>query len=161
MATEPILLNNESRYKGNALEMIYGLTSGSPYFLQKLCSAIVDYINRRRTPFITGADIENVAESMTRGERKLESEVFDALVTAGDEKHAVVPREQLWQILTKIALQSRKSGWCSINELEDIENANAAIKDLIERDTLLGDEDKLRIKVELFSKWLRINMRGV
>lgn len=161
MATEPILLNNESRYRGNALEMIYGLTSGSPYFLQKICSAVVDYINHRRTPFITGADIENVAESMTRGERKLESEVFDALVTAGEEKHAVVPRERLWQVLTRIALQSRQSGWCSRNELEDIENANVAIKDLIERDTLLVDEDKLRIKVELFSMWLRINMRGV
>jgi len=59
----------------------------------------------------------------------------------------------LWKILTVIAQQSRVSGWCSINELENIEDATLAINDLIERDTLEKDGDKLHIKVELFSKW--------
>lgn len=158
MAVEPILFNGNSRYRGNALDKIFSLTSGSPYFLQKICSSIVDYINRQRTPFITGADVENVAEIMTRGEKRLESEVFDALVTAGDEKNAIVQRDILWKVLTIIAQHSRLSGWCSRNELETIDGAKLAIKDLLDRDTLVIDEDKVKIKVELFERWLRINM---
>ena len=82
-------------------------------------------------------------------------------MTPGDEINATVPNKDLWRVLTVIAQQSRLSGWCSINELEGIENATDAVKDLIERGTLEKDEDKLRIKVELFSRWLRINMRGI
>ena len=161
LATQPILLDGKSRYRGNALEAIYRVTAGSPYFLQKVCSEIVKYLNKRQQPYITEADVDNVIDSMVRGENRLKEEVFDELVTAGDERNAWVPRKQLWSILTKIALQTGDSGWCSVSELEDIENADAAIKDLHERDILVLDGDKLRIKVELFTKWLKINWRGV
>ena len=153
--------NGESRYKGQAKDKLYQLTAGSPYLMQILCAQVVKYLNRKRQPYITGADIEIIAEMMTRGENRLGEEIFDGFVTPGDEINATVPNKDLWRVLTVIAQQSRLSGWCSINELEGIENATDAVKDLIERGTLEKDEDKLRIKVELFSRWLRINMRGI
>ena len=64
MAETPILFEGQSRFKGAALDKIFDLTAGSTYFLQKLCSNVVEYMNERKSPFVTGADIDRIAENI-------------------------------------------------------------------------------------------------
>lgn len=157
MAEQPILLNGKSRFKGNALDKVYELTAGSPYFLQKLCSNIVEYMNERRSPYVTGADIDNIAETMVRGELRMQEEEFDGIISSGDKLNAIFTEEELLPLLTRIATSSLQLGWCPISELFDIEKYDAKIDDLVSRDTLEKNEQQVRIKAGLLSRWLRIN----
>lgn len=159
MASDPILKDGKSRFKGEALEIVYNLTAGNPYYLQQMCSRIVEYMNKKKYPFITGADIENILATMIRGDERLGQESFDALVTAGDEKIAKIPRDILWKILCGIANPSNCStdGWCKIDNLSSIQQYQEAIDDLVKRGSLERDNGQVRIRVALFSHWLRIN----
>lgn len=164
LAWEPIAKEDgESRYRGNSLAKIYQKTAGSPFFLQKFCSETVKYLNKKGSPYITEADIDNISDNLVHGrvDSSLHKEDFDALVVAGDSKLSPVPVETLWKVLTVIALHSIKKGWCSFSDLESVPDFMEAINDLKNRDTIQVDNDEVCIRVELFADWLRINNKGI
>jgi len=51
LVSDPILLNGSSRYRGQALHRLFGLTAGSPFFLQIACDRLVRHLNARRAAF--------------------------------------------------------------------------------------------------------------
>jgi tetratricopeptide (TPR) repeat protein len=157
LATQPILFNGESRYRGQALQRLYDLTAGSPYFLQIVCDRLVRHLNARHAPFVTEADIELVRKQLTDGVDCLPQDRFDALVTAAGEKVAIVPRQDLWAFLTRVARESLHSGQCYRNAISDLNRAEEATKDLIDREVLASDGDRISIRVGLFAFWLRSN----
>lgn len=164
LASEPInTKDGESRYRGNSLTKVYQKTAGSPYFLQRFCSELVKYLNRKGAGIITEADIDVVADNLVhgRGDQPLVEENFDALVSSGEANLSTIPEEDLWNTLTAIAKHSnRASGWCAINELMlDPMYKHEASLDLRNRGTLEIDGEKVRIRVALFAEWLRINER--
>jgi len=157
LASRPILLDGASRYRGQALHRLFDLTAGSPFFLQIACDRLVRHLNARKAPFITEADIEQVARILTIGGDALPPERFDALVTAAGEKVATVPRNDLWAVLARVARESLHSGWCYKDTLAEIPGSFDALKDLIDREILAVEGDRVRIRVGLFSAWLRSN----
>ena len=157
MVETPILLAGQSRFKGAALDKVFELTAGSTYFLQKLCSNIVEYMNDRKSPFVTGADIDRIAENMVRGEERMLEEDFDGIISSGDDLNAVFSKSELLPLLTNIATSSLRSGWCQISELSNIDKYEEMIDDLVLRETLEKNERQVRIKAGLLSHWLRIN----
>ena len=163
LASKPIEINGTTRYKGKSLSMVYQKTAGSPFFLQKICSETVKYLKRKGAAYITEADIDRVSYDMVHGRAdcSLRREDFDALVVAGDPKLSLVPEETLWKVLTAIAIYSWNKGWCSFSELDDIPDYRKAINDLQDRDTIEVNEENVRIRVELFADWLRINNKGM
>ena len=163
LASEPITKDGDSRYRGNSLTKIYQKTAGSPFFLQKLCSEIVKFLNKKGSSYITEADIDIISDNLVhgRGDSALHKEDFEALVVAGDPLLSPVPINVLWNVLATIALHSAKGAWCSFSDLASIPNSKEAIVDLQKRDTILVDNDKIKIRVELFADWLRINNKGI
>jgi len=163
LASEPIFYNGDSRYRGNSLTKIYQKTAGSPYFLQRFCSEMVKYLNEKLVAIITEADVNAVADSLVhgRGVSPLRKEDFDALVTAGDPKLSPVPEKLLWNLLSQIAVHSTNSSWCDVDDLKDGERFLEALEDLKNRDTVVFENGKVRIRVELFADWLRVNNKGV
>ena len=164
LASEPInTKEGESRFRGNSLTKVYQKTAGSPYFLQRFCSELVKYLNRKGAGIVTEADIEVVSDNLVhgRGDQPLVEENFDALVSSGEVNLSTIPEDELWGTLTAIAKHSnRASGWCAIDELElDPMYKHKAAMDLCDRGTLDIDGEKIRIRVELFAEWLRINER--
>jgi len=157
LATRPILLDNKTRYRGQALQRLFDLTAGSPFFLQIVCDHLVRHLNSRRAPFVTEADIEQVRHRLTVGKEALPPERFDALVTAAGEKVAIVPRDDLWRLLARVAKESLHSGWCYRNAIADLPRANEATKDLVDREVLATEGDRVSIRVGLFASWLRAN----
>lgn len=159
LASTPILLEELTRYRGQALTRLFDLTAGSPFFLQITCDRLVRHLNSRRAAFVTDADIEQVARILTVGADALPPERFDALVTAAGEKVAIVPREDLWSILARVARESLHSGWCYRNILTDIPMSIEGLKDLIDREILAAEGDRVKIRVGLFASWLRANQQ--
>ena len=157
LACRPILLDGASRYRGQALPRLFDLTAGSPFFLQIACDRLVRHLNARKAAFVTEADIEQVARTLTVGGDALPPERFDALVTAAGEKVAAVSRDDLWRVLARIARESLHSDWCYKDALNELPRSFDAIKDLIDREILAVEGDRVKIRVGLFAAWLRAN----
>jgi AAA+ ATPase superfamily predicted ATPase len=157
LASRPILLDGMSRYRGQALQRLFELTAGSPFFLQITCDRLVRHLNSRKAAFVTEADIEQVARTLTVGGNALPPERFDALVTAAGEKVAAVPRDDLWRVLARIARESLHSGWCYKEALSELPRSLEALRDLIDRKILTVEGERVSIRVGLFAAWLRAN----
>lgn len=156
LASVPILLDNVSRYRGQAARRLFDLTAGSPFFLQIACDRLVRHLNVRKAAFVTEADVEHIGQTLTVTD-PLPMERFDALVTAAGEKVATVPKEHLWALLARIARESLHSGWCDRNTLKELPRSNDAVTDLIDRDILSEEGKRVRIRVGMFAAWLRAN----
>lgn len=157
LASKPILLDGSSRYRGQALHRLFELTAGSPFFLQIACDRLVRHLNARKAAFVTEADIDQVGRTLTIGGEALPPERFDALVTAAGEKVATVPQHDLWSVLARIARESLHSGWCYRDALVEIQRSREALKDLIDREILAVEGERVSIRVGLFAAWLRAN----
>lgn len=157
LASRPILLDGASRYRGQALHRLFDLTAGSPFFLQIACDWLVRHLNARKAAFVTEADIEQVARTLTIGGDALPPERFDGLVTAAGEKVAAVPRYDLWRVLTRVARESLHTGWCYKDALLELPRSFDALKDLIDREILAVEGERVKIRVGLFAAWLRAN----
>jgi tetratricopeptide (TPR) repeat protein len=157
LASQPILLDGASRYRGQALHRLFDLTAGSPYFLQIACDRLVRHLNARKAAFVTEADIDQVARTLTLSVDALPPERFDALVTAAGEKVAFVPKDDLWRVLARIARESLHSGWCYRTALSELPRSAEALKDLSDREILASDGERVSIRVGLFAAWLRAN----
>ena len=144
-------------YRGQAIKKLFDLTAGSPFFLQIVCDRLVRHLNDRNGPFVTEADIEQVRQKLTVGADALPPERFDALVTAAGETVAIIPRKELWGILTRVANESLHSDWCYRNALADLPNNKDALKDLVDREVLATEGNRVSIRVGLFASWLRAN----
>lgn len=156
LASVPILLDNVSRYRGQAARRLFDLTAGSPFFLQIACDRLVRHLNVRKAAFVTEADVEHIGQTLTVTD-PLPMERFDALVTAAGEKVATVPKELLWALLARIARESLHSGWCDRNTLKELPRSNDAVTDLIDRGILSEEGKRVRIRVGMFAAWLRAN----
>jgi cold shock CspA family protein len=157
LATQPILFDGRSRYRGQALRRLFSLTAGSPFFLQIACDRLVRHLNARKAPFVTEADIDQIARTLTIGGEALPPERFDALVTAAGERVAAVPREDLWRVLARAARDSLHSGWCYRSALAELTRGEEAVRDLVDREVLEVQGDRVSIRVGLFAAWLRAN----
>lgn len=159
LASKPILLEGLSRYRGQALHRLFSLTAGSPFFLQIACDRLVRHLNSRKAAFVTEADIDQVARMLTVGNDALPPERFDALVTAAGEKVATIPRDNLWRVLGRIARESLHSGWCYRDALSELPRSSEAVKDLVDREILAMNGERVSIRVGLFAAWLRANQQ--
>lgn len=157
LMSKPILLDGSSRYRGQAMHRLFDLTAGSPFFLQIACDRLVRHLNIRKAAFVTEADIDQVARTLTVGGDALPPERFDALVTAAGEKVATVPRDDLWRVLARIARESLHSGWCYRTALAELPRSEEGLKDLIDREILTVEGERVSIRVGLFAAWLRAN----
>lgn len=157
LASDPIRLDGCSRYRGQAQSRLFDLTAGSPFFMQIFCDRLVRHMNERKAAFITEADIEQVARTLTIGADALPPERFDALVTAAGECVANIPRNDLWQVLGRVARESLHSGWCYRASLSELPRIQEAIADLSDREILIVEGERARIRVGLFASWLRAN----
>ncbi|GHO96320.1 hypothetical protein KSF_063680 [Reticulibacter mediterranei] len=164
---EPIFIDGKTRYRENAVDYILRLTAGNPYYIQILCKRLVEYMNNKRKPFITQAEVKNIQEEMVRGVQRLDTQ-FDNLITSGDVSADAIPPEDAEAVLKNIAKESR-DGFCA---REDINcqtkcDLNDVLEDLVMRKVLEKRETfvkhtgqnqyQYKIMVDLYREWLLEN----
>lgn len=160
-----------SRYVEAAYKRIIELTAGSPYYMQYMCSLIVDYINENKLLKVTEPDVNSVADKMITTMKK---DNFDNLYDDGsghlDRDSCVMPKEEveakarkernIRQILIAIAVGSDENGYCNRSDIDkkirdaDAEEINKILKDLSDIKVIEIDRNDYRIIVKLFEKWI-------
>lgn len=162
---EPILFNGQSRFRGHAFDRLFKLTAGSPFYTNIICDRLVQYLNSRRAPFITEADVDRVLHGWEEGNTKISGlivgndilaiERFDPLITAAGQSVETFPREKHLEVLRSIATQRNHA---DIRELPQIEGLNEILRDLQEREIIKSDtKQRYMVNVGLFAEWLNYN----
>lgn len=146
------------RHLPTAVEQIIDLTGGNPYYLQKFCYELVEYMNKENAATVTEADVAEVAghlvETMNAGD-------FDNLESAvGVEDHADAGSEPdtaaIRQTLVSVARAS-SDGPTTLREIEYCHGGAVSpelLDDLVAREVLRRDTRRYRIAVGLYRSWL-------
>lgn len=156
---EPIRIGGqlgESRYRERAIDRIIELTAGSPFYIQILCNRLVEYMNRKRAPFVTEADVEQVKEELILGVNALGKDKFDNLINSGDTSQDAISDEDTIKVLVAIAENSR-TGPCSRSNIACETNTpvDGILEDLVRRDVIERERGQYySIRVGLFREWL-------
>ncbi|WP_043602759.1 hypothetical protein [Candidatus Protofrankia datiscae] len=148
-----------TRYLGNSVDMIFDLTAGNPFYIQKFCQRLVDYLNRGSRMYVGPADVEAVLEDLVASLH--DTSDFDNLLNPGDVRLSAIPPEQVIGTLVACSRsfgadryldpatpEAGALGWDVRPILEDLQ-----LRDVIEP----LSPDRWRIRVGLFARWLQVN----
>lgn len=159
---EPIRIggkNGESRYRGKAIQRIIELTAGSPFYIQILCSRLVEYMNRKKANLITEADVEEIKNELISGVNSLTIDKFDNLINSGDTSEDAISDDDTLNVLKAIAKNSR-NGLCHRDYIncQTSKPIHVILDDLVKRDVISCEQEHYySIKVKLFEEWLKSN----
>ncbi len=155
--------HGESRFREKAIERIYDLSAGSPFYIQIICDRLVDYMNMHHARLVTEADVEQVKNELVRGSNRLGWDDFDNLLSSGDTSDEAISVEDAKKVLTAIAINTRL-GVCDRESVVSAVSGTKAsvddiLDDLVKRDVIeLQQRRNYRIQVELFKEWLLAQM---
>lgn len=184
LIVNPILNDNESRYVGDAANLIMDYTACNPYYIQIFCASLVDYINEKKYKSITEADVADVASQLTSGVHALDHAKFENLLNAReteedaesiedgaeiDEAIMIYKDDDVERVLRAIAKASENKPYANRSDIKtglSSEIEDGIIKQLDSRDVIdqkekYQDETThkekyrfLKIKVRLYKEWL-------
>lgn len=184
LIVNPILNDDESRYVGDAANLIMDYTACNPYYIQIFCASLVDYINEKKYKSITEADVADVASQLTSGVHALDHAKFENLLNAReteedaesieegseiDEAIMIYRDDDVETILRAIAKASENKPFANRSDLKtglSSEIEDGIIKQLDSRDVIEQKEKYqdetthkekyrfLKIKVRLYKEWL-------
>lgn len=177
LAEKPIRLKaGTSRYRDkpgeDALSYIYKLTAGSAYLTVIFCDAFVDYLNKRKTTYITRTVIDNFLKEKLLGTRPILQEImFDPQLNDPgkfSEEEIAATNSDNKAVLTYIAVHSDNLNHelsyekidC-VDELSEgtIERLDIILEQLCRRRVLtkrpVNRVDYYKIEIELLRMWLR------
>ena len=163
LIVDPIRIpeTGESRYRGSAVNQMLKLTDGNPYYIQILCERLVQYMNRKRSAFVTDADIKQVEQQeLLRGNQSLQPPQFDNLLSADEDVADGITSEDAEKVLREIARKSQRQMWCdreTITAQTTSATVNRILEDLHKREVIDKKGTLFRIRIELFKHWLLLN----
>ncbi len=162
LVVEPMtaVCSGQSPYIGKAVERIIDYTSCNPFYIQKMCSRLVNYMNDNKLKKVTEADIDDLAHIMLAVMSKSD---FDNLINPGEEEEDNPEYQQkkndIMRVLIALAKLSNDRGYdyCSNNDIEGLSDKakqEVILKELYNREVLAMDEGNYKIHVRLFKEWL-------
>ena len=136
--------NNRSRYTRNSVEKIIELSACSPFYIQIICNELVRFMNSKKKPVLTPADIEEVIEMLTSGFNSLTEFDFENLLSAGDKNLDEIKPEEAILIIKQIAIQTKFISYARREDINvfDKEKDDQIINDLIKRAVISEQQDQ-------------------
>ena len=155
---KPIALpDGKSRYLGKSVEAILDFTSRNPFYIQLFCSELVKYENKRKSPYITEADVFFVADELMK-EGKLNSKDFMNLLRAGQPEPPLFSESDTMSVLTQIAVRCNELEYCPIYAISDPESGEcdkeSIVQHLVSCDVLVQKGNEFKIVIRLYQDWL-------
>ncbi len=144
LIVRPILSSNgKSRYINGAEKEIAVWFNGQPYFIQRYCHKLVNYLNMEKKQFITPEIAESVKNQMLA---ESGIDFFDNLVASSDAES--------WSVIEKIAKSDAEEVRKESLNLTDSEEK--ALEKLVDRDVVQKKPDnKYAIKIPFFREWVK------
>jgi hypothetical protein len=157
--------SGESRFRGAAVDKLIYLTAGNPFYLQDLCSRIVDYMNDKHAVYVSDVDVRAMLqEYVFKGDRRLAESDFDCLIDPGDGATGISSPEAkqlVLNVLRQVAVGTRHQKYwfrSSAPAAHPDYPLDEILDDLVKRDVLeVEGKDRYKIKVGLFKEWLLAN----
>jgi AAA+ ATPase superfamily predicted ATPase len=148
--------HGESRYREKAVQLIFNMTAGNPYYIQIICSRLVEYMNHNRAKLITEAEVKQVKNELISGTNSLNLMMFENLISSGDASSEAISGEDLLNVISIIAANS-KTEPCSKNKIlcKTQTPIDIILDDLVSREVLMYESGGgYTIRVGLFKEWL-------
>src|SRR5579883_179392 len=150
--------SGESRFREKAIDRIFDLSAGSPFYIQIICNQLVEYMNRKHARLVTDADVEQVKNELVRGDNRLDEDAFDNLLSSGDKSSDAISVEDAKKVLVAIAANTRLGSCDRESIVSAVSGTRAPVEailaDLAERDVIEVEKRRYRIRVGLFKEWL-------
>ena len=150
----------QSPYIGKAIERIIDYTSSNPYYIQLLCTHLVNYMNEHHLKKVTEADVDDLADIMLADMKEGD---FDNLINPGEEEEDNPDyqhkKNDIKSVLIAMAKLSKGRGYdfCSNNDIDGIADKSkqlGILEELFNREVLAKEEGSYKIRVRLFKEWL-------
>ena len=155
----------KSRFLNNAVERVMELTACSPYFLMNFCARLVDYMNKNQKGKVTEVDVDNALQFYLEDPtKKMDERLFHSLFSAVDVEEE--ERQKTKTVLRVIAegMDSKDpaaltTDWIIKKVGADLtaDEVKQILADLDIRQVAPYKDNKHRIKVIMFQKWLLEN----
>lgn len=154
--------NDKSRFSEDAVNEIIRLTACSPFYIQHICSDMVNYANSQKRLPITLFDVRYVTDININDRGSFTRMDFDNLITCGDAKLDVVPPTLSYKVLRDISIVSHNVEYIDVKDVPGYENDKSVaqvIKEMLRRKVLIrksnmGERTLVKIQVELFKEWI-------
>ena len=143
-----------SRFRERAADRVLELTGGSPFYIQRFCWQLVEYMNSERVPFITEADVEHVRDDFLR---QLEVKDFDNLESPGYTDPDAPTSKNYQDVLLAVARACDEDGSAAIQAINAHYGGERLLEllgDLELRDVVRRRSGRYRIVVRLYQEWL-------
>ena len=117
-------------------------------------------MNSQKAISVTETDVEDVAQTLYKGEKALTIKYFDNLITAGDADINAFNLEDILKALKEIARASKNLNSCSRDSInfDTKEKEEQILLDLKTREVISSSTPNFyKINVRLFKEWLLIN----
>lgn len=160
------LSNRKDVFIGNAVDQILYYSASSAHYTKWVCSRLIDYMNARKQPKVTKADIDAVVwRSIQSMQPTLLKALFDPLIFPGlKENLSRFTGEQTLEIMDIVADEelSNSIRGCRRNAIvagckkTPPSIINEIISDLVERGVLIEDHENYKIRLKLFSVWYQV-----
>ena len=146
----PIQMEGQSRYRERAVDRILELTGGNAFFIQRICSYLVDYMNDQGAPLVTEADIDLVSAAFL--DRLTEAD-FDNLESHGQEGFTTAEYRAVLLAVAR-ALEHGQATPESIAEEYDSDRLDEILRELAAHEVIRRDGGAYQIVVGIYRDWL-------
>ena len=156
LADRPIQYNKQSRYQGEAFDLLFSLTAGYPFFVQIFCERLVDTLNEARQTFITEPLVAQACRSLCIGDEALQLSDFDPFI---DLMITDVSRDQVKRFYRVLSDHSTLKNGCPLENLELDGWGTQLLNILVDRGIISTDGVTASIRMGLFGEWIRAQSR--
>jgi hypothetical protein len=155
LVTEPVA--ERVVYGRGAVDMIYRLTAGQPFYTQVLCQNTVDYLNEHERNWMTVADLQHVIADIV--DNPLPQMIYTWDVLSDDEKLALSLLAEVLKDGASYATARELRSSVRMNEYPVNLSENTirlTLEEMFRRELLDKDAtDGFRFKIDLFRLWIR------
>lgn len=144
-------------FSDTCLSYLFSLTSGSPYITMNLCSDFIDYLNDIKS---NNATINHVCDFLNSYLPSINEIIFEPLYCEKLECDSALSILRNKRILSEIARKSDYENFALIDNLSLDNNDKQHIFNLRDRNVIELSNEKCRIKVYLYSLWLKMINRN-
>jgi hypothetical protein len=151
LITQPV--KDYYKLEPSAVDRIFSITSGHPYFTQLLCHSLFNQWLQHRSPLIRADDVNPVLNEVVERGLAVLKQVWDDS-TPGEKAVLAAMSAAMGKRSHPIGLAEIDRAWSGL-EVVIPENEKArAMRSLIARDVIIG-EDKYQFAIELQRMWIQ------
>lgn len=154
---EPVpLADGESRFRGAAIQQIFDLTAGNPYYIQFFCEHLVDHINEKQALLVGPGDIEEVASSLIEN-AEFNDDNVDNLIAPSSLMDNAPTAELTLQVLLACVGGTPVAPWFDVETAaaQSIPETAVVLSDLAKREVIQQLQGtRFQVRVGLFARWL-------